>query len=161
MKTHFKLIRTDRSYFLSLFGIIVVALIVSMFQFVMFSEANPGAPNPGHSVSDLGSGVFSEEGTYAFPGASLIGIGTTSPGYKLDVRGTGRFTNPVRVGTPTSNPHAATKLYVDSAVLSTCYLVKFNDTPPEERCPVGYYTWDAVASGPTGYMMCCQVSNPF
>jgi len=44
-----------------------------------------------------------------------IGIGTTSPGYKLDVSGTGRFTNPVIVGTPTGDTHAATKSYVDSA----------------------------------------------
>jgi len=44
-----------------------------------------------------------------------VGIGTTSPRYKLDVSGTGRFTNPVIVGTPTGDTHAATKSYVDSA----------------------------------------------
>ena len=43
-----------------------------------------------------------------------VGIGTTSPGYKLDVSGTGRFTSPVIVGTPTGDTHAATKSYVDS-----------------------------------------------
>jgi len=47
--------------------------------------------------------------------AGSVGIGTTSPGYKLDVSGTGRFTNPVIVGTPTGDTHAATKSYVDSA----------------------------------------------
>jgi len=47
--------------------------------------------------------------------AGNVGIGTTSPGYKLDVSGTGRFTNPVIVGTPTGDTHAATKSYVDSA----------------------------------------------
>ncbi|MCF7812805.1 tail fiber domain-containing protein [Candidatus Gracilibacteria bacterium] len=44
-----------------------------------------------------------------------VGIGTTAPGYKLDVSGTGRFTQPVLVGTPTAAGHAATKSYVDSA----------------------------------------------
>jgi len=160
MKT-FKLINTGKSYSLGLSSVIVLALIISIFQFVTFSEASPGAPNPGHSVSEIGSGVFGEEGVYAFPGASTVSIGTTSPSYKLDVRGTGRFTNPVTIATPTSGPHAATKDYVDGAVVSTCNLVYFNDAPPEEKCPVGYYTWDAVASGPTGYMMCCLVSNPF
>ncbi|GEM_PF-2131841 len=46
-----------------------------------------------------------------------VGIGTTNPGYKLDVSGTGNFTQPVIVGTPTANDHAATKSYVDSAAV--------------------------------------------
>jgi len=161
MKKYLKLTSAGKSYLSTLLTVTAIILIASVFQFVMFSEASPGAPNPGHSVSEIGSGVFAEEGTYAFPGVSTVGIGTTSPDYKLDVRGSGRFTNPVTVATPTSGPHAATMDYVDSAVVSTCNLVQFDDTPPQEKCPIGYYTWDAVASGPTGYMMCCLVSNPF
>jgi len=45
-----------------------------------------------------------------------VGIGTTAPDYKLDVSGTGRFTQPVIVGSPTADTHAATKGYVDSTV---------------------------------------------
>ncbi|BFD24885.1 MAG: hypothetical protein JST_000194 [Candidatus Parcubacteria bacterium] len=45
-----------------------------------------------------------------------VGIGTTTPGYKLDVSGTGRFTQPVLVGTPTADGHATTKSYVDSTI---------------------------------------------
>jgi hypothetical protein len=45
----------------------------------------------------------------------LVGIGTTAPAYKLDVTGTGRFTQPVIVGAPTATNHATTKSYVDSA----------------------------------------------
>ncbi|MBI5220370.1 MAG: hypothetical protein HY978_00850, partial [Candidatus Liptonbacteria bacterium] len=45
-----------------------------------------------------------------------VGIGTTVPGYKFDVNGTGSFANTVIVGTPTASSHAATKSYVDSAV---------------------------------------------
>ena len=157
----FKSINTGKSYFFGLSSVIVLALIISIFQFVMFSEASPGAPNPGHSVAEIGSGVFAEEGAYAFPGASTVSIGTTSPDYKLDVRGTGRFTKTLIVATPIDDPHATTKNYVDTAVENTCRIVYFNDIPPEEKCPVGYYTWDAVASGPTGYMMCCLVGNPF
>ena len=47
-----------------------------------------------------------------------VGIGTTAPSYKLDVSGTGRFTSTVEVGTPTSGSHAATKAYVDSAIVN-------------------------------------------
>src|SRR3989338_463906 len=45
-----------------------------------------------------------------------VGIGTSTPAYKLDVVGTGRFTGTVVVATPTDSTHAATRGYVDSAV---------------------------------------------
>jgi len=45
-----------------------------------------------------------------------VGIATTTPSYKLDVVGTSQFSQPVIVGTPTQNAHAATKSYVDSVV---------------------------------------------
>jgi len=45
-----------------------------------------------------------------------VGIATTNPAYKLDVNGTGRFTNTLIVGTPTADTHATTKSYVDSVL---------------------------------------------
>ena len=62
------------------------------------------------------------EGLYTYGGAVLagnsgnVGIGQTSPGYKLDVSGTGNFTGTVNVATPTTGTNAATKAYVDTAV---------------------------------------------
>lgn len=47
--------------------------------------------------------------------AGNVGIGTTAPGYVLDVVGNARFIQPVIVGTPTGSTHAATKAYVDAA----------------------------------------------
>ena len=51
-------------------------------------------------------------------GAGAVGIGLTNPSYALDVTGTGRFTSPLIVGTPTANNHATTKSYVDTAISS-------------------------------------------
>ncbi|MGI6374309.1 MAG: beta strand repeat-containing protein [Patescibacteria group bacterium] len=48
-----------------------------------------------------------------------IGIGIFSPQYKLDVNGSARFNNTVIVATPTADDHAATKAYVDAAILPT------------------------------------------
>ena len=45
-----------------------------------------------------------------------VGIGGTTTTYKLDVTGTGRFTQPIVVGTPTASTHATTKSYVDSVL---------------------------------------------
>jgi len=67
-----------------------------------------------------------------------VGIGTTNPGAKLEVVGD----------------------FEVSGNSNTCHLIAFDDEDPAEECPSGYYTWDAVASGPTGYMMCCKVDNP-
>ena len=47
-----------------------------------------------------------------------VGIGTSTPAYKLDVNGTGRFVNAVSVGTPVATSDATTKSYVDSAIAS-------------------------------------------
>jgi len=69
-----------------------------------------------------GQGNFQIAGNLNSQGASNnyfagnVGIGNTAPSYKLDVSGTGRFTQPVIVGAPTVADHAATKSYVDSAV---------------------------------------------
>ena len=45
-----------------------------------------------------------------------VGIATTTPAYNLDVWGTGRFLQPLFVGDPAADAHAATKFYVDDAV---------------------------------------------
>lgn len=60
------------------------------------------------------------------------GIGTTTPGYKLDVNGTARFTGTVKVATPTDASDAVTKSYLDSALItstsSLAYVKKIGDT---------------------------------
>jgi hypothetical protein len=48
-----------------------------------------------------------------------IGVGTTTTDYQLTVDGTSYFSQPVIVGTPTADNHAATKSYVDDVVGST------------------------------------------
>lgn len=60
-------------------------------------------------TSDAGQAVFIKSD-------GSVGIATTTPGYALTTVGTGYFSQPVIVGTPTANTHAATKSYVDSAV---------------------------------------------
>ena len=50
--------------------------------------------------------------------AGNVGIGTTSPGYTLDVTGTGRFTGNVVAADPTLSTQLATKNYVDTQVIS-------------------------------------------
>ena len=119
---------------------IVIALIFSVFQFVMFSEAS--TPNPGHSAAEIGSGTFGEVGSYIFPGASNVGIGVASPSYNLDVEGTGHFTNPVIVAEPIDPNHIATKSYVLSVLSATCI---DNDgdgygDPGDASCPNGEET---------------------
>jgi hypothetical protein len=61
------------------------------------------------------SGILTNSYAAAFMGGS-VGIGTTAPGYKLDVQGTGNFTGQVLIPDPTGVHSAASKEYVDTAV---------------------------------------------
>ena len=133
-----KLLKNDKCIIL---GAIVIALIFSVFQFVMFSEAS--TPNPGHSAAEIGSGTFGEVGNYIFPGASNVGIGVASPSYNLDVQGTGHFTNPVIAKYPDIGSHAATKEYVDSVCGGVTCIDNDGDgygDPGDASCPNGEET---------------------
>ncbi|MBI2279044.1 MAG: hypothetical protein HYU81_03215 [Candidatus Brennerbacteria bacterium] len=85
--------------------------------YAKFAEA--GGSDPGYFQLFENGGV---EITFDTNGASYLntgnnfGIASTTPGYALTVAGTGYFSQPVIVGTPTQASHAATKDYVDSAV---------------------------------------------
>ena len=58
--------------------------------------------------------VFNTAGNSYFNGGN-VGIGTTSPTYKLDVTGTGRFTDQLKIPlTPSATTDAASKGYVDT-----------------------------------------------
>ncbi|OGG40263.1 hypothetical protein A2116_01395 [Candidatus Jorgensenbacteria bacterium GWA1_49_17] len=63
----------------------------------------------------VGGTTFSTPALVALSNGN-VGIATTSPAYALQVYGTGAFSQPIIVGTPTQTNHAATKNYVDSAV---------------------------------------------
>ena len=64
-----------------------------------------------------GGSVIATTGTFS----GNVGIGTTNPVYKLDVRASAAsyFDQPVFVGSPGAAGHAATKSYVDSAVIGS------------------------------------------
>ncbi|MGI5827296.1 MAG: tail fiber domain-containing protein [Patescibacteria group bacterium] len=68
------------------------------------------------SYVPLWTGSASLGNSIAYQTATGIGIGNTSPSYKLDVSGTGRFTGTLIVPTPSATSHAATKGYVDSII---------------------------------------------
>jgi hypothetical protein len=83
--------------------------LLSFSAFVFFFASAALAPRVfAVSTVNFTNGVWNSSGN--------VGIGTTAPGYTLDVRGTGNFTGAVNVGTPTAASNAATKSYVDSAV---------------------------------------------
>ena len=81
------------------------------------SESSTGDPGSGtfaEIIPNNSSGISTNRSGYI---GGNLGVGQTSPSYKLDVSGTGRFTSTVEVGTPTSGSHAATKAYVDGGFL--------------------------------------------
>lgn len=65
----------------------------------------------------------------------------------------------IGIGTPAEKLDIVGNLKV-SGKTNICSLVYFDNVAPAETCPSGYYTWSGMASGPTGYMLCCKVDNP-
>ncbi|MDD4406336.1 MAG: hypothetical protein PHO36_16430, partial [Parabacteroides sp.] len=74
---------------------------------------DPVSSGNGNNLLNINTG-----NSYLAQSGGNVGIGTTSPAYKLDVNGTARFTGTVSVDTPTASNHATTKAYVDSTVSS-------------------------------------------
>ena len=94
-------------------------------------------------TSDATSGAGKITFTYQPIGASGIfegnvGIGTTSPAFKLDVYGTGRFGSALIVGTPTANNHATTKSYVDSRPSTARWTISSNNIYSNNTGNVGF-----------------------
>jgi hypothetical protein len=69
------------------------------------------------TASDWALHTFKSDGTSTFVirNDGNVGIASSTPGYNLTVNGTGYFSQPIIVGTPTDPSHAATKAYVDSS----------------------------------------------
>lgn len=93
---------------------------------IMVGSGTPGSEDDYLLLQDVATGnssfrwVQDNVTKFSIDGSTGdVGVGTATPGgYKLNVQGTGYFSQPVVVGTPTLSTHAATKGYVDSAVTS-------------------------------------------
>jgi len=112
---------TDPGYKLNVFGSGNIVLFGNATDgILLYNSAGVGGivgyDGSGHNDVDIRSTIGIGSQLYLKTDGN-VGIGTTVPGYKLDVQGTGRFTDPVIVGTPTADTHATTKSYVDSIIV--------------------------------------------
>lgn len=78
--------------------------------FTFYGDTNTGLSRSG---TDFMSFITAGSARMVVNASGYVGIGDTSPSYTLDVSGTGQFTQPLLVGTPTLDGHAATKNYID------------------------------------------------
>ena len=82
---------------------------------------------------------------------SNVGIGSSTADYQLDVAGTSRFTQSVIVAVPENSNHAATKGYVDTAVVPEWSTSIQIGGEPKEKC-------DAETVGSLHYYTASKVS---
>ena len=106
-------------------NLIAWALVFFLMGNYAFGWTTPTQSPPDGDLSaplDVSSSAQTKTGgLYIATVSGSVGIGTADPSYTLDVTGTGRFTQPVIVGTPTAETHAATKDYVDTNLAGDTY----------------------------------------
>jgi len=67
----------------------------------------------------------------------------------------GKIITGVSTTSTDSDKTLATKDYIDDV----CVLVAFNDDATVDKCPIGYYVTEMVASAASGNMLCCKATR--
>ncbi|MDD3084971.1 MAG: hypothetical protein PHU32_03755 [Candidatus ainarchaeum sp.] len=141
-----------------IFSLSILALF--LVSFVVYSWSEPTSIMPNSYTAPLNTSSTAQSKAGDLTAAAFYDYNDSS--YYIDpANGTQSANIAGKIITETSTTSAdddktlVTKDYIDDI----CILVPFNDDAIVDKCPVGYYVTEMVASAASGNMLCCKATR--
>ena len=140
--------------------ILIFSLSAMLFlagSFIVYSWAEPTTTMPSAYTAPLNTSSTAQSKVGDLTVPKIYDYDNNS--YYIDPSGNSNISGKITTGTSTTSADGdktlATKDYVDDV----CVLVAFNDDATVDKCPVGYYVTEMVASAASGNMLCCKATR--
>jgi len=140
------------------FSLSIIAFFLT--SYMVFGWSEPTTTMPGSYSTPINTSATAQSKAGALTVPKIYDYDNNS--YYIDPANStqsaniaGKIITGVSTTSTDSDKTLATKDYIDDV----CVLVAFNDDATVDKCPIGYYVTEMVASAASGNMLCCKATR--